>query len=230
VRTVPERVYKALPKGDFSILESYVGALRAAERLIYLENQFLWSAEIVAILQEKLRNPPHDRFRLLVVLPVKPNSGADDTSGQLAVLAEADGGANRMLACTLYAVGQGAACRVYVHAKIGIVDDRWLTVGSANLNEHSLFNDSEVNVVSHDPALARGTRLRLWAEHLDLAVGQVDGDPATLIDEIWRPRATEQMERRRAGAPPTCRLVGLDHVSRRSKRLLGPLQSLLVDG
>jgi hypothetical protein len=38
------------------------------------------------------------------------------------------------------------------------------------------------------------------------------------------------MERQKAGAPPTCRLVGLTHVSRRSKRLLGPLQSLLVDG
>ena len=35
--------------------------------------------------------------------------------------------------------------RVYVHAKIAVVDDAWLTVGSANLHEHSLFNDTEVN-------------------------------------------------------------------------------------
>jgi phosphatidylserine/phosphatidylglycerophosphate/cardiolipin synthase-like enzyme len=50
---------------------------------------------------------------------------------------------------------------VYVHAKVGIVDDRWLTLGSANLNARSFFNDSEVNVVSCDAALARDTRLRL---------------------------------------------------------------------
>ena len=50
---------------------------------------------------------------------------------------------------------------VYVHAKIGIVDDRWLTLGSANLNEHSLFNDTELNVVTCDAALARQTRLLL---------------------------------------------------------------------
>jgi phosphatidylserine/phosphatidylglycerophosphate/cardiolipin synthase-like enzyme len=30
----------------------------------------------------------------------------------------------------------------YVHSKIGIVDDAWMTVGSANLNEHSFFNDT----------------------------------------------------------------------------------------
>ena len=230
VRTVPESIYEALPRGEFSILESYLGALRSAQRLIYLENQFLWSAEVVAVLRDKLRRPPHDRFRLLLVLPAKPNSGADDTTGQLALLADADDGAGRLLACTRYALAGGATDRVYVHAKVGIVDDRWLTVGSANLNEHSLFNDSEMNVVSHSPELARGTRLRLWSEHLERPAEGLAGDPATLIDELWRPLATEQLERRKAGAPLTHGLVRLPHVSRRSKRLLGPLQSLLVDG
>ena len=46
VRTVPERIYKAVPNGDFRILESYLRAFKAAERFIYLENQFLWSPEI----------------------------------------------------------------------------------------------------------------------------------------------------------------------------------------
>ncbi len=40
-----------------------------------------------------------------------------------------------------------------MHAKVGIVDDRWLTIGSANLNEHSLFNDTEVNVLTDDAEL-----------------------------------------------------------------------------
>ncbi len=54
-----------------------------------------------------------------------------------------------------------------MHAKIGIVDDRWLTIGSANLNEHSFFNDTEMNLVADDAELARATRLRLWSEHLE---------------------------------------------------------------
>src|SRR5919202_4427355 len=169
LRTVPERVYDALPRGDFRILEAYTAALRGAQRLVYLESQFLWSPELVAILVDKLRRPPTDAFRLVVLLPARPNDGADDTRGQLGVLAAADDGAGRFLACTLRQRGTPRKS-VYVHAKIGIVDDEWLTLGSANLNEHSLFNDTEVNVAFRDRALARETRIRLWAEHLERAV------------------------------------------------------------
>jgi phosphatidylserine/phosphatidylglycerophosphate/cardiolipin synthase-like enzyme len=228
-RTVPERVYRSLPLGDFSILEAYVGALRAARTLVYLENQFLWSSEIVQILADRLRTPPSDEFRMVVVLPGHPSTGADDTRGQLAVLSEADVD-ERLLCCTLVARGNGATESVYVHAKIGIVDDRWLTLGSANLNEHSLFNDTEVNLVIDDPELAAATRRRLWAEHLELPLDSVAGDSAGLVDDVWRPIATEQLRRRRAGAPPTHRLLLLPGVSHRSRGLLGPIQSLLVDG
>jgi phosphatidylserine/phosphatidylglycerophosphate/cardiolipin synthase-like enzyme len=230
VRTVPERVYRAKPHGDFRILESYIRALRSARQLIYLENQFLWSAEIASILNDKLLRPPADDFRLLVVLPAKPNSGGDDTRGMLAELIEADAEAGRLLACTLFARAGRLADRVYVHAKIGIVDDAWLTLGSANLNEHSLFNDTEMNVVTHDTALARQTRLRLWSEHLELPIEQIAGEPAQVIDDYWKPISKEQFARREAGEPLTHRLVRLAHVSRRSERLLGPLQGLLLDG
>src|SRR5439155_8063483 len=40
VRTVPERIYGGLPGGEFTILESYLRALRSAERFVYLESQF----------------------------------------------------------------------------------------------------------------------------------------------------------------------------------------------
>ena len=102
--------------------------------------------------------------------------------------------------------------------------------GSANLNEHSLFNDTEVNVVACDPALARATRLRLWAEHLEQPERSVSGDPAKVIDELWRPIAEEQLRRREAGEPQTHRLSQLPHLSRRRRRLLGPVEGLLVDG
>ena len=88
-----------------------------------------------------------------------------------------------------------------MHAKVGIVDDRWLTVGSANLNAHSLLNDTEMNVVTDDAGLARDTRVRLWAEHLELDPDTVAaGDPSALVDEHWRPIAAEQLERRERDA------------------------------
>jgi phosphatidylserine/phosphatidylglycerophosphate/cardiolipin synthase-like enzyme len=230
VRTIPERIYDATPNGDFGILESYVRALKAAERLVYIENQFVWSPEIEAVLQDKIANPPHPDFRVVFVLPAKPNSGSDDTRGTLACLIDADDDDGRVLACTLYARSGKLADPVYIHAKIAIVDDEWLTLGSANLNEHSLFNDTEMNVVTHDPRLARETRLRLWAEHLELPADEIPEDPVRAIDELLRPISKEQLERRAAGLPLTHRLVRLEHLSRRSGRVLGPLSGILVDG
>ena len=73
---------------------------------------------------------------------------------------------------------------VYVHAKICIVDDVWMTIGSDNLNRRSWTHDSELSCAvlddtiderePTDPAglgdfarvLPRETRLRLWREHL----------------------------------------------------------------
>jgi phosphatidylserine/phosphatidylglycerophosphate/cardiolipin synthase-like enzyme len=231
VATIPEHVYEGRHDGSFRILESYVRALRSAERLVYLESQFLWSPELVEILVEKLRRPPRDDFRIVAVLPSHPDSGNDDSRGQVGRLEEADGGAGRLLACALYSRSGAAREPIYVHAKIGIVDDRWLTIGSANLNEHSLFNDTEVNLVSCEPALARSTRERLWAEHLELPVEEVRGrDAVELVDGHWFPSAKAQVERRNRGEPLTHRLVRLPAVSRRTRRLLGPLQGLVVDG
>lgn len=230
VRTIPEKIYASEPRGDFRILESYVRAFRSAQKLIYLENQFLWSPEIAIVLREKLEHPPTPDFRILLVLPAKPSSGMDDTRGLLGELLEADDGAGRLLACTIYARDGKLSEPVYVHAKVGIVDDAWLTIGSANLNEHSLFNDTEMNVVCHDLELARATRLRLWAEHLELETTEVAGDSKEVIDGLWKPIAEEQMSRRAANLPLTHRVVKLPHISKRSERLLGPLQGLVVDG
>jgi phosphatidylserine/phosphatidylglycerophosphate/cardiolipin synthase-like enzyme len=230
VRTVPERVYEFLPQGDFRIVEAYTRALRSARKLVYLESQFLWSPQVVDILASKLRAPPSDEFRIVVLLPARPNNGADTTRGQLGVLADADDGNGRFLATTISARSGGLAGPLYVHAKIGIVDDAWLTVGSANLNEHSFFNDTEMNVVTCDPAVARETRLGLWAEHLERSVEEVSGEPARVVDELWRPIAGEQLERRRRGEPLTHRLLELPGVSRRSMALLGPVDGLFVDG
>jgi phosphatidylserine/phosphatidylglycerophosphate/cardiolipin synthase-like enzyme len=230
VRTIPEHIYAACRQGSFGILESYMRTLRAARRLVYIESQYLWSPEIVDVLAEKLRHPPDERFRLVLVLPRKPKGGGDDTRGALAELIEADDGAGRVLACCLNARSGPTADPIYVHAKLAVVDDTRLIVGSANLNDHSLLNDTEACIVTDDANLARSTRLRLWAEHLERGIDDVAGDPAELVDRLWRPIADEQLDRQGAGLPLTHRLMRLEHISRRSDRLRGPLQGLLVDG
>ena len=196
VRTVPNGMYRMTPRGDFRLLESYLRALRTARRFIYLENQYLWSPEVIAILRDKLRRPPSADFRLLLLLPATPDKGADDTRGQLGTLVQADGNAGRLLACTLYAVGADRDWPVYVHAKVGIADDTWMTIGSANLK-------------------------RLWAEHLQRPIDDLGADPATIIDTLWKPIAHAQAERHQRGERATHRLTILPHVSRSSRSYSG---------
>jgi phosphatidylserine/phosphatidylglycerophosphate/cardiolipin synthase-like enzyme len=153
-----------------------------------------------------LRTHPNPDFRLVLLLPARPNNGADDTRGVLGELIEADADRGRLLACTLYSRSGALADPIYVHAKIAIVDDAWLTIGSANLNEHSLFNDTEMNIVVHDRPLATGTRLQLWSEHLELDVDQIPGDPTIAVDELWKrqPGRTSSTD-----GTPACRLPRL---------------------
>src|SRR5829696_1897710 len=81
LRTIPERVYDRLPGGAFGILEGYMRALRSAQDIVYLESQFFWLPEIVDLLSEKVRDPPSDRFRLVVLLPSRPTTARTTRAG-----------------------------------------------------------------------------------------------------------------------------------------------------
>jgi hypothetical protein len=86
-----------------------------------------------------------------------------------------------------------------------------------------------MNLVTHDQRLARHTRVRLWAEHLQRPDTDLSDDPVAVIDRLWKPIAREQSERRKRGERATHRLTMLPGVSRRSRLMLGPLQGLVVD-
>src|SRR5437764_788989 len=88
VRTVPNGMYRMTPRGDFRLLESYLRALRTARRFIYLENQYLWSPELIATLRDHLSRPQSAALRPLLLLPAPPDKGADDTRGHLVTLVQ----------------------------------------------------------------------------------------------------------------------------------------------
>ena len=77
-----------------------------------------------------------------------------------------------------------------MHAKVCVVDDEWMTIGSDNLNLRSWTHDSELTcaVVDPDGELPRELRTSLWAEHLGLP----EDDPrlADLDDplDLWNER------------------------------------------
>jgi hypothetical protein len=58
--------------------------------------------------------------------------------------------------------------QIYVHSKLLIVDDKWITVGSANTDKNGFKDSTEVNIGIASSSLAKQLRIRLWCEHIGL--------------------------------------------------------------
>jgi phosphatidylserine/phosphatidylglycerophosphate/cardiolipin synthase-like enzyme len=199
LRTYPAKrpPFPFAPRGERSIARAYEKALGRARRLVYLEDQYLWSRRAAGLLVAALRRSPD--LCVIAVVPRYP-----ERSGRVAETSEIIGRQDvlRMLGraggdrVAVYDLENDDGRPVYVHAKVCVVDDVWLEVGSDNLNRRSWTHDSEVSCAvldtetdgrdpvrpgggpEHARRIARDTRLRLWREHL----GRADGDDADLVD------------------------------------------------
>lgn len=205
VRSIPKATYEFAPEGIFTIHQAYVRAVAAARRYIYLESQYLWpesyrgldnllwggrSDEMVAFL-DAVGDALNRGVLVAIVVPDHPNVGRRFTDAgfdHLRKRAPDAAAAGRLLALTLGAdsrnenAPEGIYYRpVYVHAKVGIVDDRWITVGSANLNNRGFGGDAELNISLADPRVAADTRLALWIEHLQASL-----DESTALRDVER--------------------------------------------
>lgn len=177
-RTIPEVVGRA-PVHEVSAL--LVRAIHRAERLVYVESQYVTSRAVRDALLERMRDAARPKLDVVIVLPHKPERFKEEvTIGVpqallLRVLHRAAAEHGHGLGIYNVVSGtsaDGAPLYVYIHAKVVIVDDRLLIVGSANLTNRSMTIDSEIVAVyeaaSGDRALRnaiRRARLRLLMEH-----------------------------------------------------------------
>jgi phosphatidylserine/phosphatidylglycerophosphate/cardiolipin synthase-like enzyme len=188
LRTYPyrRRRYAFAPLGERSIARAYRKALRRARRLVYLEDQYIWSPHVIGVFADALTANPD--LRLIAIVPHFPDrDSARYNAPQLYARTQAldllrRAGGDRV---AVYGVENAAGTPVYVHAKVCIVDDVWTAVGSDNVNLRSWTFDSELScAVQNESAdgqcLARRLRLGLAREHLD----RDDGDDADLRDPV----------------------------------------------
>ncbi len=197
LRTYPRKrpAYPFAPEGERSIARAYLKALPRARRLVYIEDQFFWSRRAARALASALRSQP--QLRVVVVVPRYPDrdgriSGpAARIDRQVAMRIVNRASRDRVLVCDIEN-DEGTA--IYVHAKVCIIDDVWMMVGSDNMNRRSWTHDSELSCAvldetldqrtPADPAglgdgarkLARDARLRLWREHLGRTEATGDDD------------------------------------------------------
>ena len=184
--------YPFAPDGERTIARAYEHAFTRARRLIYIEDQYLWSDVVAATIATALRREPD--LQVIAVVPRFPDddgrfTGPPNRLGQLSALALLREAAGRRFGA--FDLHSPAGTPVYVHAKVCIVDDTWMTCGSDNFNRRSWTHDSELTcaVMDDEGRLPRETRSLLWAEHLGIAADDERlHSPADSL-ALWRERA-----------------------------------------
>jgi phosphatidylserine/phosphatidylglycerophosphate/cardiolipin synthase-like enzyme len=181
----------------------WLAAIAAARRGLYIESQFFANRRIAEAIAQRLAEP--DGPDVVVVNPETSASWLEEKAMDtaraklLALLEDADVH-DRF---RLYVPVTERRRRIYVHAKVLVVDDRLLRIGSANLNNRSMGLDTECDVSiearpgsRHDEisAAVTGMRDRLLGEHLGVppeevaqAVAAHDGRLVAAVESLRRP-------------------------------------------
>jgi phospholipase D1/2 len=180
-RTQAATVQTRRPKIQ-EIRRLFIDAIMSADQLIYLENQYFSSQAIYWTLISRMALPDRPRLQIIMMLPDRLPFTEELFLGlpqvrmlrSLQQVAEKTG--HRLSVYSSAAVDEGTRKMTFIHSKLLLIDDKFLTIGSANATNRSMGLDTELNVSwEADPesqpelvAAIRGLRCSLLAEHSGL--------------------------------------------------------------
>lgn len=188
-RDIPVAIARTIPKykGREEVREIerlYLDAIAEAQRAIYCESQYFASRRIAEAMADRLREK--DGPEIVVINPESADgflaAAAMDSARYrlLKLVRDADSRGRFRIYTPITEQGQP----IYVHAKILVIDDRLLRVGSSNFNNRSLGFDSECDLaIEALPGMAggratqeeiRAVRNGLLAEHLGTSIPQIE--------------------------------------------------------
>jgi len=188
-RTIPQGAYEDeyLKKGEYSIRESYLNAIKSAQKYIYLENQYFFDKESHHSVIRELIYAAYREVKIFIILPGNPDFTKlfsreflreVKNHPNIYVYTLATSYEDNRKGKVIYSYND-----IYVHAKIFIVDDEWYSIGSANISYQSLRTDSEMNVAVWDPNGAKKLRQDLWKEHLEYSdTNRIQYNQEVIID------------------------------------------------
>lgn len=155
----------------------FLEQIARAKRFVYAETQYFASRRIAEAISKRLAEPDPPEF--LIINPITADGwleqvAMDSARAELVRAVREIDHAGRF---HIYVPHTTGGTPIYVHAKLTIVDDEILRVGSANMNNRSMGLDSECDVFidSRRPANAHvgpkitGLRYSLLAEHCGVA-------------------------------------------------------------
>ncbi|MDQ0455561.1 phospholipase D-like domain-containing protein [Rhizobium paknamense] len=170
--------------------ESYrltLDCLASARHRIYIESQYFASAEIAKILEGHLSRPDGPE---IVVITTRTSHGwlervvlGENRDRMIRKLKQADHYGRFRAFYPVVPAGSKGHQEVLIHAKLLMIDDCFIRIGSSNLNQRSIGLDTELDVAleasdERETFVLEGLRHRLLAEHL--------GQSATMIEKTFR--------------------------------------------
>jgi phospholipase D1/2 len=169
-------------KGVRDVERLYLDMIARARRTIYIENQYFTAHKIGEALAARLAEP--DGPEIVVVTRLLSHGWLEEMTMQvlrtrlIQALREVDRyGRFHVYYPDIDGLAEGTC--IDVHAKVMVVDDEWLRVGSANLSNRSMGLDTECDVTIEAGGQARmqqavrGFRDGLLAEHMGAKVEDV---------------------------------------------------------
>ena len=127
----------------------FEASINAANRFIYIENQFTSANEIARSLARRMVDVP--ALRVLIVTPKAHSSWFESQAmqggrGGFLDPFVAAGVTDRLRILYPSVADEKSSAAVMVHSKVMIVDDGFLRVGSANINNRSMGADTECDL------------------------------------------------------------------------------------
>lgn len=149
----------------------YLDSIAAARDLIYLESQYFAADSITEAIRRRLQEP--DGPEVIVINPYAAQQVVEDQamhvtrSRMIRELRQQDPYGRFAILHPVNDAGED----IYVHAKVSIIDDRFLRVGSSNIDRRSMGFDTESDVAiladsRRDRRRIAEIRNGLIAEHL----------------------------------------------------------------
>lgn len=132
------------------VIRLFKASIRRANRFIYIENQFTSAPDIARVLAQRMVDVPS--LQVLIVTPRSHSSWFESQAmqggrGGFVAPFVAAGVTDRLR--IVYPATDGSPsgpAAVMVHSKVMIVDDDFLRIGSANINNRSMGADSECDL------------------------------------------------------------------------------------
>lgn len=158
----------------------FVDSIDRAEREIYIENQFLSSPLIADRLADRLSRRPE--LEVVIVAPRSHDSWVERhtmRNGRIRFWRRIHAAGGSRVRLLYPAVEQGSKTTdTMIHSKVMAVDDRFLRVGSANMNNRSMGADTECDLAVEARSDRERTaileiRNRLLGEHCGVSAADV---------------------------------------------------------